>query len=300
MAWVDFKRLPSKLSGSIGEPMKLIATWEIRVDDPETDEFEILQGVTGTIGITWGTPHWSIPSLRVADFDLSPSARNGMIWILTVTYTVIPPKKDLDENGRPPDVWEQSGGATTVPGFTDRDGEITRNSAGDPLEGLEKERQERGWTLTKYYDDDASLKADLDAYDGKLNDDTWDGGEAKTWKCYYQGSKKITISRLDGSEDGGELEFIEARWEFRYDPETWVAKPWDVGFHELVGSGEKVAIVGADGKTVKQPVALDPDGTARAPGDPPLVVNGGDGIDFYFEADFDAGFGPPFMIEAGS
>jgi hypothetical protein len=298
MAWVDYKRLPSKLKGAYGEPMVLTAQWEIRVDDPDTSEADILAGVSGTIGITWGTAHWGITSLKAMDFDLSPSDRTGMIWTLTVTYTVPPPRKRITENGKPEDVWERSGGTTTVPAFEDIDGNLVQNAAGDPLEGLERERDERGWTLTKFYDDDADLEADVDAYAGHVNDAEWADGAAKTWKAYFLGAKKVTISKLDGDADGGDLEFVEARWEFRYDPETWTSKPWDMGFHELDGSGGKKAIVMDDGKAVKQPVGLNADGTARDPSAVPalLVANGGDGFEFYPDADFTTGFSAPEMV----
>lgn len=302
MAWVDYQRINegTSLSGKYGESMRATERWQIRVDDPLTSKTDILAGVTGTIGLTYGTAHFDVPALKAQEFELSPVGRDGMRWTLTVQYYAPPAGKEVTENGIPEDVWERSGGATSIPAFLDRDDEPIVNAAGDPLEGMEKERQEKGWTLTRCYETDEELDADLVAADGHINDDTWGGGAELTWKCYFKGAKRVTTSRLNGSEDGGTLAYVEAQWEFRYDPAEWKLKPWDVGFMELDGSGEKKTITTNDGKPVKQPVGLDADGTALAPGTTPLVANDGEGFDIYPEADFDEIFGTPAILSAGS
>jgi hypothetical protein len=301
MAWVSYDRINegTGLSGKYGESMRAIEKWQIRVDSPLTSKAAILVGVSGQIGVTYGTGHFDLPALKAMEFDLSPTGRDGMRWVLTVVYYVPPAGKEVTENGIPEDVWERSGGATSVPAFTDRDGEVITNAASDPLEGMEKERPERSWTLTRCYEDDAALEADVSAADGRLNDGNWSDGDAKTWKCYFKGAKKVTTSKLNGADDAGTLEYIESQWEFRYDPGTWKLMPWDVGFMEIDGSGRKVAILTDDGKAVKQPVGLDTDGAALAPGTKPLVANDGDGFDVYEEADFGSVFGEPAIL-AGS
>jgi hypothetical protein len=301
MAWVSYERINegTGLSGKYGESMRAIEKWQIRVDSPLTSKADILVGVSGTIGVTYGTDHFDLPALKAMEFDLSPTGRDGMRWVLTVVYYVPPAGKEVTENGIPEDVWERSGGATSVPAFTDRDGEVIVNAASDPLEGMEKERPERSWTLTRCYEDDAALEADVSAADGRLNDGAWSDGDAKTWKCYFKGAKKVTTSKLNGAEDAGTLEYIESQWEFRYDPGTWKLMPWDVGFMEIDGSGQKRTITTDDGKAVKQPVGLDTDGSALAPGTKPLVANDGEGFDVYEEADFGDVFGEPVIL-AGS
>lgn len=300
MAWVDYQRLAdgSSVSGKFGESLQVSERWQIRVDSPATSKADILAGVTVTAGVTWGSPHFEFPALQAMEFDLAPDGRDGMRWTLNVKYYVPPPGKRITINGIPEDVWERSGGTTNVPAFRDYDGVTITNSAGDPLEGIEMEREEASWSLTKYYADDASLNTDVQACAGKVNFAEWAGGVANTWKCYFKGAKRSEISLLDGENDAGTLAFIESRWEFRYDPETWLCKPWDIGFMELDGSGGRRTITGDDGKPVKQPVALDSDGTAKTPGDPPTVINGGDGVALYGVADFESYFGDPFLISA--
>jgi hypothetical protein len=295
MAWVSYQRVATGLACKYGESMRVQEKWRIRVDSPQTNRTEIVAGVTATIGITWGSPHSEFSALKALEFDLSPVTDDAMLWMLTVSFYIPPPGKVVKENGIPEDVWERNGGVTTVPAFTDKDGVTITNSAKDPLEGLEKEREETSYSLTKYYEDQQSLDADIDAAAGRVNNAAWAGHGEKQWKCYFKGAKKQSISRLDGDDDGGKLDFIESRWEFRLDPETWKSMPWDVGFMELVGS-ERKAILGNDGKPVKQPVALNSNGTKKSPGQAPSVINNGQGVDLYQSANFGAIFGTPELL----
>lgn len=293
----DYQRIleGTSVSGKFGESLQVVEKWQIRVDDPSASKADILTAISTTAGVTWGAAHFEFPALKAMEFDFSPVGRDGLRWILTVNYYVPPATKRPKENGIPEDVWERSGGTTSVPAFRDKDGNIIVNAAKDPIEGLEKEREESSWTLTKYYEDEATLASDITAYAGKVNTSTWAGGAAKTWKCYFKGAKAQSVSKLDGDDDAGLLEFIESRWEFRYEPDTWKLMPWDVGFMELV-SGERKVITGNDGKPVKQPVALNTNGTKKSPGTAPSVVNAGAGVDVYSTADWSTALGTPSLI----
>lgn len=294
MAVVNYQRIleGTSLSGKFGESFQITEKWTIRTDSLTTSKVDIATCVTDAY---FGAPHFEIAACKAMEFDLSPDGRDGLRWTLTVKYYVPPVNKTPKENGLPEDVWDGIGGTTNVPAFTDKDGATITNAAKDPLEGLEKERQERGWSLTKFYEDEATWKADRDAYAGKVNSSTWDGGAAKTWKVDFKGAKRREVSKFDGDDDGGVLKFVETQWEFRYEPDTWKCKPWDVGFMELV-SGERKSIVGSDGKPVKQPVALNTNGTKKSPGTAPSVINGGAGAELYETADFTAAFGTPEVV----
>jgi hypothetical protein len=314
MAEFKYERLfeGTSISGKVGESMRIPERWQIRVDTNQFSKADLLRYVSGTIGVTYGSPHWELAALRAQEFDLSPVGRDGLRWILTVHYYVPQPGKEVTANQIPDDVWERGGGVTTVPVFTDTDGETICNAAGDPLEGLSRERPEKSWSLTRCYETDEDLEDDVSAADGKVNqagpeeDPNWAEGEPHTWKCYFKGAKKVSTNKLDGAEDGGLLEYIQAQWEFRYDPETWQSMPWDVGFMELVdegsGSGgqpKRRAITGSDNRPVKQPVGLDAEGHALPPGTPPGVIRDGDGAQVYEEADFHARFGTPRILPPG-
>ena len=295
MAVVSYQRIldGAGLSGKFGESLQATERWQVRVDSPTTTRLEILQTLA-TGGIVWGASHPEFSALKAMEFTLDPEGREGMRWIFTVKYYVPPAKKTPQASGIPNDVWERSGGTSTVPLYLDKDGVAITNSAGDPLEGLEREREEVAWSLVKCYETDLDFAfAALVA--GYINNNTWAGRAAKTVKCYLKSAKKQSISRLDGAADGQTLDYIEAHWEFRYDPDTWTCKPWDVGFMEKVG-GERKTIVGNDGKPVKQPVALNNDGTKKTPGQKPTVINNGAGDEIYSTADFTAVFGTPVFI----
>lgn len=294
MAWVSYQRVHrgSGISGKVGESLRIVERWQIRVDSPATTKASILTGVSGTIGVTWGSSHPEFSSLKAMEFDLSPETEDGMRWILAVTYYV-PPRPIV--NGIPDPVWERLGGVTTIPVYSDANADTITNAAGDPLEGLEKEREEVTWALTKCYTTDAAYNSAVNNYAGKVNSTTWATCGAKTVKCYHRGAKKVRISKLDNTANADMLEYIESRWEFVYDPLNWKLKPQDVGFHEIV-SGSRKAIVGSDGKPVRQPVALNANGTKKADGVSPSVIKNGAGVDVYLSADWSSEFGTPVFI----
>jgi hypothetical protein len=296
MSVVNYQRILDgvSLSGKFGESLQATERWQIRVDSPNTSRLEILQTLA-TGGIVWGASHPDFPALKAMEFNLATEGREGMRWVMSVNYYVPPAKKTPQSSGIPKDSWERSGGTSTVPVFRDTSNVSITNAAGDPLEGLEREREEVAWSLTKCYSSDAAFGSAASSYAGKVNSASWSNYPEKTVKCYLKSAKKVSVSKLDGSADGATLDYIEAHWEFRYDPDTWKCKPWDVGFSELVSS-ERKTITGSDGKAVKQPVALNTNGTKKTAGQKPTVINSGNGVDIYETADFTTGFGVPAFI----
>jgi hypothetical protein len=150
------------------------------------------------------------------------------------------------------------------------------NSAGDPIEGLSREREERGWTLTKFYAADTWM-ADRNTYSGSVNSDVWDGEAAGKWKVSLKSADERQSQKLDENDEDGEVKkYVETKWEFRFDPDGWQLKPWDLGFQEKADSNGNAStsgtnrrtITGKDGKAVKQPVALA-NGVAKAAGQAP-------------------------------
>jgi hypothetical protein len=180
------------LSGKYGETFVFSRKWKIRVDDPKTQKVLISRFV----GVKFGDGHPEFADHKAMEFELSPEGKDGMRWILTVKYYVPDPKKKPKENGVPNDVWERQGGTTTYPVFVDASGTSITNSAGDPLEGLEREREETTWSFTKYYMHDDDLTTDVLAYDGKVNSATWATYGAKKWKCYFKGAKRVAIAQI--------------------------------------------------------------------------------------------------------
>lgn len=291
-------------SGKVGEPLRYDEAWLIR----NTSALDSKQAIVKAVPCGWYSSHWENSNCKAMEFKLSPVTKEGLLWRLDVAFYPPPKSVRLKNDGIPEDFWDCGGGSSTVPAFRDRDGVMITNAAGDPVEGLQREREEKTWTLTKFYEDDSWVD-DVDLYAGSVNGDTWGGGDAGTWKCYFKSAKRREIenvARDKTASDAGEgepmeggtdesLKLVETVWEFRYEPDTWKAMPWDVGFHELV-SGERKAIVGSDGKAVKQPVALNSNGTKKADGEAPDVIRGGDGADLYPTTTFANMFGTPFIV----
>lgn len=285
-------------SGKWGESLQLTRTFLIRTDKPFTPHGQIVAAV----GAQWGDSHPYNTDCKFLEFTLSPADDVGLRWKYVCSYSVPPRGKKLKTNGEPEDYWEATGGVSVVPCFTDVDGKTITNSAKDPLEGLSRERSEVTWTLVKFYKDDSWLQDSID-YSNTVNSADWDGGEAHTWKCDFQGAKLREVQAIEDDPDTAVSEqkvtkLVETRWEFRYDPDTWRLKPWDVGFMELDGTKRK-AILGSDGKPVKQPVALKSGGAAASPGTAPSVIqdsSGKEGVKVYAEKDFAAKFGNPKIV----
>lgn len=196
--------------------------------------------------------------------------------------------------------WSASSSVSSEPTFTDVDGNTITNSAGDPLEDIEVERAQFHLQLTQYYISHADNPpvvgwlGRIKQFTNAVNNDQWNGGAPGQWKC--QGaSAKLNVDRQ--GEGGAARVFWEVTWDFAYREDYWVLRPWDIGFNELVdengdpaptpyisggdggediGSGGseddgpcagglgRRAILGQDGKPVRQPVALE-QGVAKAP-----------------------------------
>lgn len=299
MAVVKAEWLPSGgLSGKLGESYRPVEKWRVRVDSPRTSKIVI----ANSTGQGYGVAHWDFPACKAMEFTVDMADDVGMIWIVTVQYYVPPNGKKINATtGIPDDFWQASGGTTSCPAIRDRDGELIVNSAGDPIEGLSREREERGWVLTKFYEDDAWM-TDRDTYSGSLNSDEWDGEPAGHWKVSLKSADERQAQSLaEGDEEGEVKKYVETKWEFRYDPDGWQMKVWDLGFQEKCNSAgvasttgtQRKVIVGKDGKPVKQPVALE-DGVAKAVGQAPDELT----FDLYPVTTFAAKFGTPSIVPA--
>lgn len=287
----------SGVSGRYGESNSYKRSFLIRVDHPATSKVAICRAP----GIVYGASHPDASGCKAMEFDLSMSDDVGLWWTLSVSYYAPPPDQVVTDAGIPADSWAASGGTSTGPAFEDIDGDKIVNSAGDPLEGLERENDDISWTLTKCYSD-MSWDSVRVQQSNTVNNAFWNYGLSGMWKVNFRGAQKKSITKttpggVNASPDDGsnapyagseeQINYWETTWEFRYRKDGWALKPWDVGFNELV-SGQRQAIVGNDGKAVKQPVALNPNGTAKTPGQEPDVL----AFDVYASSDFSV-FGNP-------
>lgn len=295
MAIAYTRYLARRSSLSIDEDGKpsLDRVYIVRSTDGSDTYFQIMSATGMAIGQTILVAGFAQP-IKCKSLDCKAADDSALIFEVTGKYEVKDPEDGEDpENpnntGLPANQWGATGSSSAVPVFMDTDGNMIKNSAGDPLEGLEKEQCEFTLTLTKAYTSHLAVGAAARTYTDTCNQAAWNGGAQHTWLCRF---KSASIERKES------LVYWTTSWEFAYKASTWKCMPWDVGFHEWRGSpgagdfGRK-AILGVDGKPVKQPVALA-GGTALPPGQGPFVINDGQGVKVYAETNFSAEFGEMF------
>ena len=276
------------VSGKFGESFTFTRKWIVRVDSPFTPRTLIARAP----GIVFGAGHPDFASHKAMEFDCTEESGDGMMWSITVRYYIPPVDNTPNQGtGMPQDSWSGSGTTITIPVFEDKDGEKIVNSANDPLEGVERESSEFTLNLTKCYAD-LSWSPIAESQSNTVNSSAWNGSEPRTWKVAFKSAtkKEATSSSADTTTP-----YWETTWEFCYRKETWDYKPWDVGFNQLVTSDgtpsasgtQRAAVLGADKKPVKSPVALA-SGVAKGAGSAPDVLE----FKLYEETDFSV-FGTP-------
>lgn len=277
------------VSGKYGESFTFTRKWIVRVDSASTSRVLISQAP----GVVFNSSYPDYPSHKAMEFDCTEESGDGMMWSVTVRYYVPPVEnKPNDSTGMPADHWAASGSTATIPVYRNKDGAQITNSAGDPLEGGERESSEFSLTLTKCYSDTA-WSAIAKAQSNTVNNATWNSSPPRTWKAEFKSANKKEMT-VSGSQDATKV-YWEVSWEFRYREETWDWQPWDVGFNQLVDSSgsptssgtQRAAVLGADKKPVKNPVALS-NGVAKAAGLAPDALT----FRLYKETDFST-FGTP-------
>lgn len=276
------------VSGRFGESSVFTRKWHVRVDTPATPRAQIAMAP----GVVYGAAHpeWGVH--KAMEFDLAEESGDGMMWGLTWKYYIPPAENTPDTaTGLPKDCWAGAGRTTTIPVFKDKDGDEIVNSAGDPLEGSERESTEFVLTLTKCYPTLEGFSLIAASRSNTVNASNWNGSSERTWKCEFRSAHKKEMSVGPASS----APYWEVVFDFVYRAERWDYKPWDIGYNELADESgvptaagtKRIAILGADKRSVKSPVALA-GGVAKGPGQPP------DALEFrlYPETDFSV-FGTP-------
>jgi hypothetical protein len=145
-----------------------------------------------------------------------------------------------------------------VPAFSNAGQLPARNSAGDPVDGLEEESA----LVRLTYTNTQVLNPRFDQllrYTNTCNDGDFLGG--------YEYSVRMTGWN-------GEYDQKNNVWsisiEFVYKPDSWQIEYFDAGLNEVVG-GDRKAILDKAGNPVGQPVPLDGNGGQLAIGSDPLV-----------------------------
>jgi hypothetical protein len=207
--------------------------------------------------------------MSVASREISYEKDSDRVLVLAVKYS----GKDDEEPEKPestdPATWqnitaqseqvtEPARGWVILPdtvGKAQVDGgqDTARNSAGDPVDGLEEDTALVRFTYTNTQVRDPNF-AKLQEYTNKCNSVPFLGGIEYTIRCTgWSGEydQKNNVWRIS-------IDFL-------YKPNDWSIEFYDVGFNEIV-DGERRAILDLAGNPVSKPVPLDGNGQAAAIG----------------------------------
>lgn len=207
-------------------------------------------------------------TLYVTSRELSHFKDNDRAVVVAIKYENKP--QDPDEPPKPdePEFFQRftfqtvqttQPASESIPQNADDPIKPPRNSAQDPVDGLTEECA----LIRATYTNGRVVAPDfvkLWTYINKIN------------QIEFLGAPKWTV-RVTGI--GADFDQKTQTWsiniEFTYKPDDWRIRYYDVGFNELSG-GYRKAIVDQAGNPVSKPVALNFDGTAKAPGEEPNIL----------------------------
>jgi hypothetical protein len=245
------------------ENVKCKRTFIATVDDPTTP----VSTINNAIGISWLDAHPEFPAVYVTDMSCQNDG-DPLHYKVEFTYDLI---KQEDRQPMPwsrTDKFTFSGSVTSGPallhynnGFSSP--KFILNTAGDPLEGAEKEQAE--WRIQITGNRQNFNYAVAMAYVNAVNSDTWSGAPPGTVKCQgISGQKEVE------QVNNAEVPYWSVTVELAYRVEGWNLKLWDIGYNELK-SGSRQKILDKLKEPVSEPVALS-NGVAKTAGQPPDML----------------------------
>lgn len=246
-----------------GRNVKTKRTWMATVDDPRTP----VSDIANSVGIQWLDVHPEFPAVYCTQISCTNDG-DPLHYRIEFTYDLILQEERAQLPWERQDKFTFGGSVTSGPAYIHYNQGFTTpklivNSAGDPLEGAEKECAE--WRVQISGNRQTFNYAQAMAYVNAVNSDTWSGAPPGTVKC--QG---ITGTKEVEQVGGQEVPFWSVSVDLAYRAEGWSLKVWDVGYNEIVGSQRK-KILDKMKEPVSEPVALS-NGVAKTPGQPPDML----------------------------
>lgn len=232
--------------------------------------------VAAAPGIAWRETHPDDPNAVLVESSAQQDGDSPFHYKVTYTY------RYLDESEKFP--WDRapqftfSGSLASAPAFwhysenNNTARRIIVNSAGDPLQGLDRDEAEFNVTIQQNVKPPFVLSR-AQGYVGSINSTTWSSGAAKTWKCQsISGTRKFeSIPNLGPELPPVKVYFWDVSTTLAFRASGWDLQTWDVGFNEIV-DGKRVKIY-AGSEPVSEPAALDGAGKAKPAGQPPNMLS---------------------------
>lgn len=260
-----------------GENVKCKRTFMVTVDNPAESVSDIANSVSNAYGVEWLSPHPEFPAVYVTDIACSNDG-DPLHYKVEATYDLVKPEDREAMPWNRADKFTFSGSVTTAPaivhynnGFSSP--KLIVNTAGDPLEGAERECAE--WRISISGNRQTFPYSMAMAYINTVNSDSWSGFAPGTLKC-----QSISGQREVEQVNNAEVPYWQVSVELAYRPEGWALKLWDVGYNEIK-SGQRQKILDKLKEPVSAPVALS-NGVAKSAGQPPDMLT----FKVYREASF--------------
>ena len=284
------------LSGALRESLKYERSFVVQVDTLATPLLDIALAP----GVKLGDFHPESNYCICQSYNVTHRGGAALLYNVRFSYDI------FKDDGAATPTFSQlpapkwtGGTALTQQGvFLDRTGKKIVNSAGAVLPDVEMDVAEATLTLVRCYPSTGftTMQQAIANLTNTVNNGTWAGGAAKTWKC--QGAKWQRM--VEGDQDGKQFVYYETTWEFAYRGITWELRPLDIGLAQKVDNNgapsktgtKRAAIIGEDGKPIKEPAPLDGgiEYTGAVDGVTwPKVL----AYDLYVERDFTTSFGTP-------
>ena len=247
---------------NFGENVKCKRTFVVTLSDPTTSVADIANACS----INWLDQHPEFPTYCTAIACTQDG--DPLHYKVEFTYDLIKPSERHPTPWERPDKFTMSGSTSTGPalvhynsGFSSP--QFITNSAGDPLEGAEKEFSQ--WHI-QINGNRQNFPKDLAMnYVNAVNSDSWSGFPPGTLKVQSI-SGQLEIEQVDGDE----VTYWQISIDIAYRPEGWKLKLWDVGFNEL-SNGKRKKVLDRLNEPVSDPVALS-GGVAKPAGSPPDML----------------------------
>lgn len=287
MAVTSFVEHIGTFSGEHRSGVSYDRSFTVRVSTPDTPLLEIAQAP----GVRLGDHHPADAWVICKSFDVKP--RGGAELLFSVSFKYSPPElkddNNTNTNSLPVDVWSGGTAIQETGVYRDRQGRVMVNSAGTVFPDITKDTAEYTLTLTRCYAESAfsNMGNDIVTYTNAVNSDTWASGTARQWKC--QGAR--WTKKIEADKTGARVAYYETSWEFAW-RSSWQFIAIDRGFMELKG-GVQQAIIGSDGKPVKEPMPLTAAGAAYFGTVDGLTYPKTKTFDLYTELAFGTKFGAP-------
>lgn len=247
--------------------------WLVKTDNKYDTPLVVGDYFRTTLSIGFQSPHPGNGSYTARNMEIESRAETPCVYDVKVTYSTEPFKSDSEEQNdedptaRPARVTWDSENAQE---FTtnDKDGKAMLNSAGDPLEPLEKDDIRWTISLTKNF----------------ANIPTW---VLSTVNCVNESdvtiaglsfpARTVKVQRLHIGELQVEnnIAFYEATVELAYKKNTWDVERLDEGFNVIAGDGKvpaadkkRITIEDDDGDFQPATEAIPLDGAGGVLSDP--------------------------------